>query len=169
MVVFEFSIIASGIDPFAANFEDRFFEAGCDDATISLQRGAIILEFSREAASFDAAVASALADIERAGAVPKRVEPDHLVSLSDIAKRAGLTRAAISNYAHGERRASFPAPISRVTSDSPLWDWASVAQWLNEKGAVSDEILAQARSIRRANAVLADSRRVGAGAAIVRA
>ena len=154
---YEFSAVASGIDPFSADFEDRFFDDGCDDATISLQRGAIILAFSREAESFGAAVASALADIARAGAgaVPERVEPDHLVSLSDIARRAGLTRAAISNYANGERRARFPAPVSRVTSESPLWDWASVAEWLNEKGAVSDEIVARARSVRQANATLA--------------
>lgn len=161
MTVHEFSIIAGGRDAFADGFEDRFFEAGCDDATISLQRGAIILDFSREAASFDAAVASALHDITRAGAVPERVEPDHLVSLSDIARRAGLTRAAISNYAHGERRARFPTPISRVTSDSPLWDWAAVAEWLHAEGAVSDDALARARSVRDVNARLAGGGRAG--------
>ena len=65
---FEFSIVVSGIDPFASDFDNRFFEAGCADATISFQRGAIMLAFSLKAASFDAAVASALADIARAGA-----------------------------------------------------------------------------------------------------
>jgi hypothetical protein len=33
MKIFEFSIIASGLDPEAEDFADRFFDAGCDDAT----------------------------------------------------------------------------------------------------------------------------------------
>jgi hypothetical protein len=37
MKKYEFTIIASGLDADAANFEDRFFEAGCDDATIALE------------------------------------------------------------------------------------------------------------------------------------
>ena len=157
MKTHEFSIVVGGVNPVSNGFEDRFFEAGCDDSTISLQRGAIILDFSREAASFDAAVASALRDVERAGAVPERVEPDHLVNLSDIARRAGLSRAAISNYANGERRARFPVPVSRVTSDSPLWDWAAVAEWLHAEGAISDDALASARSIRDNNTRLASN------------
>ena len=42
---YSFAIVASGLDPEADNFEDRFFEAGCSDATISFQKGLIILEF----------------------------------------------------------------------------------------------------------------------------
>ena len=47
----EFSIIASGLDPEAPDFETRFFEAGCDDATIAFQKGHIIVDFTREAES----------------------------------------------------------------------------------------------------------------------
>src|SRR5260370_32556555 len=82
----EFTIIASGLDPNADDFENRFFEAGCGDATISLQKGSIIEEFSREAQTFASALISACADVVRAGAKVDRIEPDHLVSLSDIAK-----------------------------------------------------------------------------------
>src|SRR5262245_16595195 len=49
MKTLEFTIVASGLDPDTDGFEDRFFEAGCDDATIVVKRGAIILEFAREA------------------------------------------------------------------------------------------------------------------------
>jgi hypothetical protein len=35
----EFTIIASGLNPNAEDFENRFFEAGCGDATISFQKG----------------------------------------------------------------------------------------------------------------------------------
>ncbi|MEA2889050.1 MAG: hypothetical protein QOD11_3410 [Bradyrhizobium sp.] len=38
MKTFEFSIIASGLDPEAEDFADRFFNAGCDDATLSSHR-----------------------------------------------------------------------------------------------------------------------------------
>ena len=34
MKKFEFSIIASGLDPAAEDFEQRFYDAGCDDAPI---------------------------------------------------------------------------------------------------------------------------------------
>src|SRR5689334_17300129 len=107
MKTYQFAIIASGPNPNEDNFEDRFFEAGCDDATISFQKGLIILEFSREAKSFAHAIASAFANVHKAGAKVERFEPDHLVNLSDIAQRSGMSRAAISLYCKGERGVGF--------------------------------------------------------------
>ena len=46
MKTFEFSIVASGLDPEAEDFADRFFNAGPDDATLSFQKGHIILDFA---------------------------------------------------------------------------------------------------------------------------
>jgi len=103
MTTHEFTIIATGLDPQADDFEDRFYAAGCDDAVISFQKGLILIDFAREAEDAAQAIASACNDIVEAGAVIKRVEPDPLVNLSDIAFRSGLTRAAISNYASGLR------------------------------------------------------------------
>ena len=68
MKTHEFTIVASGLDPEAEDFEDRFYEAGCDDATISFQKGVILLEFAREAPSFAKALISAIADVQRTGA-----------------------------------------------------------------------------------------------------
>jgi hypothetical protein len=85
MKTFEFSIIASGLDPEAEGFADRFFNAGCDDATLSFQKGQIILDFVREAETIDAAVVSAIACVAEAGAKVQRIEPGPLVSLADIA------------------------------------------------------------------------------------
>ena len=82
MSTFEFTIIAAGLDIGSADSTDRLFEAGCDDSTISFQRGAIILDFDREARSLGAAIASAVADVEKAGATVIHVEPHHLVSLA---------------------------------------------------------------------------------------
>jgi hypothetical protein len=160
MAIYEFAVIASGVDPEAEDFEDRFFAAGCDDATLAFQRGAIILDFAREARSFEPAVASAVRDVRKAGATVERIEPDSLVSLSDIAARTGLTRAAISLYATGQRGAGFPAPVSRVTSESPLWDWVAVASWMGELGKsdLPADALEQARAIRKWNARLSAER-----------
>ncbi len=45
-------------------------------------------------------------------------------------RRAGLRRAAISLYAKGMRAQEFPAPVARVTSESPIWDWYEMARWM---------------------------------------
>ena len=152
MKTHSFTIIASGLDPNARDFEDRFFEAGCDDATITFQKGAIILEFDREAKNLSHALMSAISDVQAAGARVEHVEPDHLVSLTDIAVRAGVTRAAASLYAKGLRGKDFPAPVARVTTDSALWDWVQVARWLFRHRRLSMEDVLRARLVRAANA-----------------
>jgi predicted transcriptional regulator len=151
MKTFEFTVIASGLDHDADDFEDRFFEAGCDDATIAVARGAIILQFAREGETLEEAIHSAMADVRRAGAVVDRVEPDYLVSLSEIAERAHLTRAAVSLYAKGERGVEFPHPVARVTTESPLWDWTDVARWLEKRGKVKERVLQEAVVFRSLN------------------
>ena len=107
----EFTIIASGLDPEANSFADRLFEAGCGDATVSLQKEVILFEFSRDARNFAHALVSAVFDVIKAGAKVERIEPDHLVSLTDIAKRSGLSKAAVSLFTKGERGANFPYPL----------------------------------------------------------
>jgi hypothetical protein len=147
----EFTIIASGLDPEADDLEDRVFQAGCDDATLSFQKGVIIVEFAREAVSFSKAVTSAYEAVRRAGAAVERVEPDYLVSLSEIAQRSGKTRQAISLYTNGERGGGFPAPVARVTSKHPLYDWEEVAGWLVERDALPREEFVRARVVKEAN------------------
>ncbi len=151
MKMFDFTVVACGLDPSADDFEDRFFAAGCDDATISVQKGAIILEFARAADSFAEAVRSALLNVLQAGAKPVHVEPDYLVSLSDIAERAGISKAAVSLYAKGERGKNFHAPIARVTTESPLWDWVDVADWMHRHEKLPVEVLIEAKVVRAAN------------------
>lgn len=154
MKVHEFTIIASGLHPDADDVANIFYEAGCDDAAISFQKGVLILEFDREAASFSSAVISAFGDVLKTGAKVERFEPDHLVSLADIAKRSGLTRSAITNYHKGERGSDFPSPVARVTSESPLWDWCEIATWLHSREQISRDELVQARIVREANLVI---------------
>lgn len=158
MPKYEFAILASGMDTDAYDFEQRFLNAGCDDASIAIQRGYIILDFTRDAASIDAAISSAMKDVRRAGALIERVEPDPLVNLSDIADRAGLSRSAVSLFATGQRGEEFPAPAAKVTSKSPLWRWANVARWLCRRGKLSGEAVYEADAIARANDELRQSR-----------
>ena len=155
MKTFEFSIIASGLDPEAEGFADRFFNAGCDDATLSFQKGHIILDFDREAESIDAAIASAVKCVTATGARVDRIEPDPLVSLADVAARTGMSRAAMTQYSKAQRGKDFPPPVARVTSDSPLWDWASVARWLFRNGKISRDAAIEAEIVRAANAAIA--------------
>jgi hypothetical protein len=74
MGTYEFSIIASGLAPASAQFEDRFYRAGCDDATVCYQGGRIIVAFTREGETLHAAVSSAIECVEAAGAVVEEVE-----------------------------------------------------------------------------------------------
>jgi hypothetical protein len=154
MKMHEFSIIASGMDPEAEGFESHFFDAGCDDATISFQKGRIIADFAREADTLEEAISSAIENVRLAGAKIDRVEPDPLVSLADMAARTGVTRAAMTNYAQGKRGIHFPAPVARITSESPLWEWATVARWMYQNNKLAKQIAVDAELVRQANAAI---------------
>ncbi|MEX0923211.1 MAG: hypothetical protein WDZ84_10580 [Rhodovibrionaceae bacterium] len=154
MKTHEFSVIASGLDPSADDFEARFYDNGCDDALVSFQKGHIIVDFAREAETLHEAISSALENLRVAGARIDRIEPDPLVGMAEIAKRADLSRAAITQYAKGQRGKDFPPPVARVTSDSPLWDWASVALWLARKGKLTRDAALDAATLRHANRAL---------------
>ncbi|HWF00892.1 MAG TPA: hypothetical protein VG248_13925 [Caulobacteraceae bacterium] len=154
MKTFEFTVIAAGLDPHAEDFEGRFFDAGCDDATVAFQKGRILVDFARDAPSLEAAIAGAIQNVRQAGAVVERVEPDPLVNLSDMAGRADLTRAALTNYFKGARGKGFPPPRARVTTDSPLWDWADVSLWLYHQGRLSRDAAAEAAVFSAANEVI---------------
>ncbi|MEF2547702.1 hypothetical protein VQ045_11080 [Aurantimonas sp. E1-2-R+4] len=154
MKTFEFSVIASGLDPSADNFEARFYDNGCDDALVSFQKGHIIIDFAREAETIALAISSAVEEVVLAGAHVDRVEPDPLVSLSDIAARSDMTRASMTQYSKGQRGKDFPAPVARVTSESPLWEWAVVARWLFANRRLSKDIAIEAEVVRQANVAL---------------
>jgi len=103
---------------------------------------------------YEEIAAGAFDDVLKAGATVERFEPDHLVSLADIAKRTGLSRSALTNYHKGDRGSDFPTPVARVTSDSPLWDWCEVATWLHGRDQIGREAVIQARIVREANLVI---------------
>jgi hypothetical protein len=72
---FSFLVSVSGIDVSEDRpYEDALLEAGCDDALIVVINGELKLDFDREAASFDEAINSAIADIQKAGGQVTHVE-----------------------------------------------------------------------------------------------
>jgi len=154
MKTFEFTIISTGLDPHSEDFEGRFYDAGCEDAAVSYQKGHILVDFAREAASLEDAVVSAVENVQATGAIVERVEPDPLVSLSDMAARSNMSRAAMTNYFKGDRGKDFPAPKARVTTDSPLWDWAGVSLWLYRHDRVTREVAVSAAVVSVANELI---------------
>lgn len=151
MTDFDFTFIVDGLDIMNDSDLDRLFEAGCDDATPALIHGALAICFTREAETYYDAVTTAHENLLAAGAVVQAFEPDFLVSASEIAARSGLSRQAISLYEKGERAEHYPAPVRRVSSSSPLWDWVDVSQWLYERGKLSEETVRHAQISRVVN------------------
>lgn len=60
---FSFTLVLSGFSELTQDIEDAFFEAGCDDATLSIQAGIPHLDFDRQAPSRQAALLSALREV----------------------------------------------------------------------------------------------------------
>lgn len=132
---------------------DELFEAGCDDATFGAVDGAHYADFDREAPSLGEALSSAIADVESVpGLRVRRVEPDDLVTMSEIAERLDRSRESVRLLIAGERGSGdFPAPVSHLRRRNRLWRWSDVAAWAGE--ADGDD-LAKARLIAAVNAAL---------------
>lgn len=150
---YEFTFIASGVDPESPDLEEKFFEAGCDDATLAFMKSLLAITFDRAAESYVHAVVSAFRDVLKTGVTVERFEPDFLVSAAEIAERSELTRSAVSNYTRG-LRGDFPPPKARIMSESPLWDWVDVSSWLFKKGLLTREAVVDARVGRTINFVV---------------
>lgn len=63
---YDFALIVAGVSELTAKVEDALFEAGCDDATLSIQYGLLYMEFSRQANSLKDAIVSAIRDVQKA-------------------------------------------------------------------------------------------------------
>jgi hypothetical protein len=73
---YDFALIVGGVSELTSAIEDSFFQAGCDDATVSMQNGRLYIEFSRSALSLEDAIISAINDVRNAniGAEVLRVD-----------------------------------------------------------------------------------------------
>lgn len=110
---------------------DVLYGSGCDDASISMERDGSIAyaDFDRESDDAFTAVMSAIEQIESAGFQVQAVGDD-LVTVADIAARAGRSQQTISAWINQVRGpGGFPAPyIDRHWG--AVYSWGEVATWL---------------------------------------
>ncbi len=127
-----FTLVLAGVrEPLSDELEHSVFEAGCDDAILGIRNGVAFLEFDRQAATLPEAILAAIQDVETVEGIDVlRVEPDDLVTASEIARRTGRSRESIRLLAAGMRGpGGFPPPVHNLRGQSPLWRWAEVAEW----------------------------------------
>lgn len=158
MQYFNFTLTVSGINRKTDGHEDALFLSGCDDAMLSYYGDSLYLEFERNAISLNAAITSAIKDIESAGvgAWVKSVD-SNLVGLSEIAELSAQSREAIAMLKYCvSSEAGFPNPIQRISDRPCLWDWGKVALWLQIGGRISAEsnLVANANELNNWNIAL---------------
>ncbi len=138
----DFALIVGGVGQLTNEVENALFEAGCDDATLSIRYGLLYMEFSRQARSLKDAILSAIADVQKAGigAEVLRVDECNLVTAAEIARRIGRTRQMVHQYMTGQRGpGGFPPPACHLAEGAPLWEWCAVSHWLAQNDILRPE------------------------------
>lgn len=100
---------------------------GGPDAT-----GVFDADFERQASSFAEAVMTALEDLQAVfpEAMILRVDPEDLVTLSDVAECTGRTHESVRLLALGRRGpGGFPAPAGTLDARTRVWRWHQVVAW----------------------------------------
>jgi hypothetical protein len=145
MSEYEFSLVMAGGLEEEATLE-ALFEAGCDDATLGQVDGVGYADFIREAPTFGEAVRSAIEQVESVpGLRVVRLEPDDLVTMSEIADRLGRSRESIRLLISGARGpGGFPPPVSHLKARNRLWRWSNVAAWARRHDPGAEPIGASA-------------------------
>jgi hypothetical protein len=67
MTTYHFTVMLADIDEITEELAEALFEAGCDDGSPWSSAGVASIGFDREAESFEQAVRSAIADVQKAG------------------------------------------------------------------------------------------------------
>jgi hypothetical protein len=155
----DFTLVLNGITDLTPEVQDALFEAGCNDATLSMRSGRPFLTFSRTAPTLKDALLSAINDVKKAnvGAEVIRIDICNLVTQAEIAKKIGRTRQLVHQFVSGERGpGGFPSPVCNISddADSPLWYWCEVAYWLYESSMITEEALQDAKVLSLINDVL---------------
>ena len=139
---YDFALVIGGVPELTAAVEDALFEAGCDDATLSIRYGLLYAEFSRTAKSLQDAILGAIRDVRRAdvGAEVLRVDECDLVTPAEIARRIRRSRQLVFQYINGQRGpGGFPPPECHLSEGAPLWAWCAVSYWLAQNDIIRPE------------------------------
>ena len=143
MSEYDFTLIVEGTYFDDDETVNAVYEAGCDDATVGYSNGIPLAGFTREAESLEAAILSAIRDLESVDGVRVvRVDDTGLVSMADIAERTGRTRESVRLLVEGKRGpGGFPAPATNPFRRHRLWRWLEVDRWFEAsiKGHQLDE------------------------------
>jgi len=156
-----FTLQLEGLDDITDQQLSALFAAGCDDGTFGKHNGTWLAEFDRTAKRFDEAVGTAIRQIETAVSELRVVrlvdEHDDLVTASEIARRAELSREAIRLLANGKRGSNtFPRPRAVLGKAQRLWYWPDVAKWFTRERhtRIRTELDEHAAFVRALNAAL---------------
>lgn len=158
---FHFALLVSGLDVDDDTQVGAFYSHGCEDATLEDRGSLAMATFYREAASPEAALNSALADIESAVAGAQVVGvDDQLVNATDIADLVDRTPESVRQLASGARgTGDFPPPAGIVGNGIRVWRWAEIRPWLAARGLADDAETLPPQLIRQTNATLGRSTR----------
>ena len=77
MTCWEFTLILRDCAEMTDSLANTLYDAGCDDATAGSSCGVARVSFSREAATLQDAIQSAVRDVRQAGCEIERVEIEH--------------------------------------------------------------------------------------------
>ncbi len=77
---YHFTVVLAGLGEISDDLAEALFEAGCDDGSPWSSQGVAAIGFDREAESFEHAVRSAIADVQKAGCHVAwvKIEPEDL-------------------------------------------------------------------------------------------
>jgi predicted nucleic acid-binding protein len=79
---------------------------------------------------------------ETAAAYGTEAGPAQLVSVTEIAQRAGRSINTVQSWRRRHR--DFPPPVARLAA-GPIWDWPSIAGWIAARSTAVSERRAYAR------------------------
>lgn len=97
----------------------------------------VLVTASAEATDGVAAAKALTTELRKVGVSVRRVHSD-LVNIGQIAKRAGVTRQAVSHWVKGRRKTNFPS--CHLLAGGGVWRWEEVNLWLAAAGHKHDEM-----------------------------
>jgi hypothetical protein len=74
MRIYDFTLVLSSGIELTEELSEALFVAGCDDGSPGSCEGIVTIDFHREADSLEAAIRSAIADVQKAGCTVAKAE-----------------------------------------------------------------------------------------------
>jgi len=146
----------------AEQYLDALFEAGCDDALISIGKpGYLAADFTRESSSAYEAIKTAIEAVTKAISHAKLIKAaPYIANLSEMANLFGCSKQNLSKYARGEspKSDSFPCPV--VSGKVDYWYVLDVALWLykNNKLNIQKQDIDSLKAIHDLNIAIEEVR-----------